>query len=657
MATAELKVRIEAEIAEFKKGLDKANKDLNGFSGKVEADLKRTAAETAKASAIIGGSVAKGSNQAAFALTNLGRVAQDAPFGFIGIQNNIAPLIESFQRLKSTSGSTGSALSALGTSLIGSGGLLFAVSLVTSALTVLAQNPEKVSGALNYLSGVVDNATESQKEYNKELIETSASAKVEISSLTALIGIARNETLSRNARLEALKKVKAEYPEQLQFLTLETIGSKKASEAIDLLSNSLLRKAKIQAAEKLLGDAFTKQLEATTKSVTEQAGTFSRVVGASLGLIGVKNFVVIQDGIENQAKAFSEAGKEITAYTDILKTLKTQEAEDGTLFEENVNKSNKSLKTQSDILKALSIDFKQIGADFSITFGKANEERVGALKKAINELISIGFTADSSIIQKLQKQLLAIDPSQITQKGKEVGVSAALGIEQGLAFSAPIIAKSLAENLKGGLTEWQTYVNNDLLPKVQTNFETFFNDILMRGKLSFDSLGKAILNTFLSIIASDAAKGVTNLLRANTGAEFSATKGKGGGLLGGLIGLIGAGKKAAPLAKVAASTGGFLGLGAGLGTGGTAALATGTAATGGLLLPILGGIAAVAGIASLFKKRKAEPQPAFTTSNAISTSSSSNVDFGNGRVVFEISGVNLVGVLNRAGAKLQRFGP
>jgi hypothetical protein len=75
------------------------------------------------------------------------------------------------------------------------------------------------------------------------------------------------------------------------------------------------------------------------------------------------------------------------------------------------------------------------------------------------------------------------------------------------------------------------------------------------------------------------------------------------------------------------------------------------------LLPILGGIAAVAGIASLFKKRKAEPQPAFTTSNAISTSSSSNVDFGNGRVVFEISGVNLVGVLNRAGAKLQRFGP
>jgi len=587
MATAELKVRIEAEIAEFKKGLDKANKDLNGFSGKVESDLKRTAIETAKASAIIGGSVAKGSNQAAFALTNLGRVAQDAPFGFIGIQNNIAPLIESFQRLKASSGSTGSALKALGSSLIGSGGLLFAVSLVTSALTVLAQNPEKVAGAINYLSGVVDNATESQKAYNEELIETSAAAKVEITSLTGLISIARNETLSRNARLEALKKVKAEYPEQLNFLTLETIGSKRAADAIDLLSKSLLRKAKIQAAEKLLGDAFAKQLVAETKTVAEQAGTFSRVVGATLGAVGIKNFVVIQDGIENQAKAFKDAGKEITAYSDIINKLKTQEAEAGTLF----NDTEKTVK---------------------------------------------------ATVPKFERGALI-------QAGKTVGVTLSTGISEGFSEAIPVVSFGLGEKLKSGLTEWQSYVNNDLLPKVQTNFETFFNDILMRGKLSFDSLGKAILNTFLSIIASDAARGVTNLLRANTGAEFSATKGKGGGLLGGLLGLIGAGKKVAPLAGIAASTGGILGTGAGL--------AAPVAASGGLLLPILGGIAAVAGIASLFKKRKADPQPAFTTSNAISTSSSSNVDFGNGRVVFEISGVNLVGVLNRAGAKLQRFGP
>jgi hypothetical protein len=438
--------------------LGKLDKDLKG----AESKLKGFAADASKSAGVLGGAVVKGSNQAAFALTNLGRVAQDAPFGFIGIQNNIPPLIESFQRLKSTSGGTGGALKALGSSLIGSGGLLFAVSLVTSALTVLASNPEKVAGAINYLSGVVDNATESQKAYNEELIETSAAAKVEITSLTGLIGIAQNETNSRKARLEALKKVKAEYPEQLNFLTLETIGSKRASEAIDLLSKSLLRKAKIQAAEKLLGDAFTKQLEATTKTVAEQAGTFSKVVGASLGAIGIKNFVVIQDGIENQAKAFTEAGKEITAYTDILKKLNTQEAEAGTLF----NDTTKTIK---------------------------------------------------ATVPKFERGALI-------QEGKTVGVTLSTGIAEGFKEAIPVVSFDLGNQLKGGLTEWQTYVNNDLLPKLQTNFETFFNNILMNGKLSFDSLGKALLNTLLSVIASDAARQVTSLLSISSGKDFTQSK-------------------------------------------------------------------------------------------------------------------------------------
>jgi hypothetical protein len=121
------------------------------------------------------------------------------------------------------------------------------------------------------------------------------------------------------------------------------------------------------------------------------------------------------------------------------------------------------------------------------------------------------------------------------------------------------------------------------------------------------------------------------------------------------------GAAAGSLSGVAASTGGVI-LGApiaaagtvGLGTAGAAAGAT--AASGGLLLPILAGVAAVASIASLFKKKPQAPIP--QASSTISTSAAgSSQDFGGGRVVFEISGTNLIGVLNRAGAKLQRFGP
>lgn len=630
MATAELKVRIEAEIANFKKGLDKANGDLNNFSGKVTESLRKTSAEAAKTSAVLGGSIAKNSNQAALGLNNFNRVIQDAPFGIIGIQNNIPPLIESFSALKKSTGSSTEAFKALASNLLGSGGLLFGVSLLSTAFTILAQNPEKVAGVINYLSGVVDNATEIQKAYNQELIETQTSAKVEIASLNGLIAIARNETLSRNARLEALKKVKSEYPEQLKFLSLETIGSKQAADAIDLLSKSILRKAKIQSTEKILGEAFAKQLEATTKTAVEQASTLSKVVGATLGAAGIKNFVVLQNGIENQAKAFKDAQSEIDTYNQLLTKLNTEEAKSGTLFDDTKN-AGRSLKTQSDILKELRIDLKAIESQPLTLFGQANSDKINAINSAIKELIKIG--APQTIISKLQQDLLALDISGFKNKGKSLGDNFASGLKNGFATVLPVVSFDLSNKLKTGLNDWQTYVNSELLPKVQGNFETFFNDILMRGKLSFESLGKAILNTFLSIVASDAARGLTNLLSVNTGRQYSDSlgKGKGGGLLGGLIGLLGKGKTAG-------------------------AAATGTAATGGALLPIIGGIAAVAGIASLFKKRKTEPTPAFTTSNAIASQPAA-VGFDTGRVVFEISGVNLVGVLNRAGAKLQRFGP
>ena len=64
-----------------------------------------------------------GTNEATRSLVDLGRVVQDAPFGFIGIANNLNPLLEGYSRLKTETGSTKGALSALASSLVGGGGL------------------------------------------------------------------------------------------------------------------------------------------------------------------------------------------------------------------------------------------------------------------------------------------------------------------------------------------------------------------------------------------------------------------------------------------------------------------------------------------------------------------------------------------------------
>jgi hypothetical protein len=100
---------------------------------KTQGDLNKLNAANATTSL---GKLGVASNQSTLALTNLGRVVQDAPFGFLGIANNLNPLLESFQRLKATTGTTGGALNELGKSLTGAGGLGFALSLVSSALIV-----------------------------------------------------------------------------------------------------------------------------------------------------------------------------------------------------------------------------------------------------------------------------------------------------------------------------------------------------------------------------------------------------------------------------------------------------------------------------------------------------------------------------------------
>jgi len=66
---------------------------------------------------------------------NFNRVVQDAPFGFIAIQNNIDPLVSSFMALRLETKSTGGAFKALLGSFAGPAGLISIISLVVSGIT------------------------------------------------------------------------------------------------------------------------------------------------------------------------------------------------------------------------------------------------------------------------------------------------------------------------------------------------------------------------------------------------------------------------------------------------------------------------------------------------------------------------------------------
>jgi len=121
----------EIEIIVTATGFDKVSTGLKNTS---EA-LKTTATDAKKTGDALKSNLNTGSAQAGQSLQNLSRIAQDAPFGFIGIANNINPLVESFGRLKAETGSTGGALKALVSGLSGPAGLGLAFGVVTAAIS------------------------------------------------------------------------------------------------------------------------------------------------------------------------------------------------------------------------------------------------------------------------------------------------------------------------------------------------------------------------------------------------------------------------------------------------------------------------------------------------------------------------------------------
>ena len=78
------------------------------------------------------GETTKPMGDASQSLINFSRIAQDAPYGIMGVANNLNPMVESFQRLAKTEGGTKKALQAMVAGLAGPAGVGVAIGVVSS---------------------------------------------------------------------------------------------------------------------------------------------------------------------------------------------------------------------------------------------------------------------------------------------------------------------------------------------------------------------------------------------------------------------------------------------------------------------------------------------------------------------------------------------
>lgn len=281
-------------------GAEQAFAKVGAATVKTEAALKK---------------LAPTSSAATQSLVNLSRVAQDAPYGFIGIANNLNPLLESFQRLKASTGSTGGALKALGKELTGAGGLGLALGVASSLLVLFG---DRLFGA----GKAAKDAAENSDKLKKSIDGVFASVAKEATNVASLVAVLKSETETRERRLGAIKELQKIQPEIFAGLKLEgnaVVGLDNAyknylSNLQNIIAAKIIQARIEQKIEELL------KLQGAAATATEKAfiNAIKNINKARVDLAQGGDKKALQDAIDLPDKKVNQQVKDIQRDIDGL---------------------------------------------------------------------------------------------------------------------------------------------------------------------------------------------------------------------------------------------------------------------------------------------------------------------------------------------------
>jgi hypothetical protein len=281
MAQDKLTVSIGADISDLQKGISQAEKEIQDLK-KVKADNIKIGADTSQINTAIDQAKAKlatlqksatGAENAmqgfqkqtangGVALTAFSRIAQDAPYGIIGIGNNITNTAEQFGYLAKQTGSAGGAVKAMLSSLAGIGGVMLGVSLLVTGLTVMAQKGITVGDVIDKLTGKYDAFKESM---NKLAVDQAKNSGQEIANMNALVSVAQNDLKSKQDRLTAVEELQNQFPGYFGNLTKEQILTGDLSTVTKELTKAIIARAEASAIADKIGELAAKKLDAQIK--------------------------------------------------------------------------------------------------------------------------------------------------------------------------------------------------------------------------------------------------------------------------------------------------------------------------------------------------------------------------------------------------------
>lgn len=483
---AGLEIQIGADSSDLDRELQKVEKQLRTLENRREArvragldtgDLDRRITQTRtnldglresmRQTGQAAGQLERPVRGASNTLTQFSRIAQDAPFGIMGIGNNITATAEAFANLQRETGSARGAFSALVGSLTGVGGILLAVSLVTTAFTVMSQQGLTVGDVFNKLAGNFDETADSLRKMGHEAAKT---AGEEIAGLKALTEVAKDNSLSMEKRLLAVKELQSEYPAYFGNLTKEKILNGDVSAAVDDVSRALIERARASAIAGKLGELAGKRLELEEKR--EKAITTLKEAQAKSDA----DSSVYAAGLRFNLKAA------VDEYKSIVKQIVELDAASKRYSEQNIKSTKESillLKEEEKVRKATktkepfkpfagselsTVGIKDIVKEYEVLENRTVQvaANINTSMKAINVAIDTGFADAILLMQEFNKEANDLITGSLTSTFSNLGTAIGESIASGEnVFKA--IGSSLLASLGSFISEM-----GDLLIKYGT---------------------------------------------------------------------------------------------------------------------------------------------------------------------------------------------
>lgn len=437
-------------------------------------------------------------------ITGFNRVIQDAPYGFNSIANNITELPGLFRSLSAAAKESGQSISkTLLQSLTGAGGIGFAISAITSAITFASIGFGAWTRGLTGSAKATKDAESETKKFSDTLKEVSGELARDAAKATELFSALTSGRLNMSERKQALK--------ELQEVNKEYFGSLKEEEGvINGLSSAydgylarLTDIGKTKAIESQLTKLFDQKLQlelqvdpkfinATSSATQALIGTLKKNLNALGGPV---------DETKEKYDAFNETlNRRIQLQQKIVELEKGENVRfDGAkVISDQISIINLKIKGLQELLTSTGVfeikDFKETksGKDpFDEIINKA-KQLAAFLDK--NTQFSFSFEVDPNDT----KEAAARSARLFIEKANEFLNQGTVGLFsfKQLAFrefpvELKVKFKTIAENIRkqAGIEATKTYeqVKKDFESEIKRRVEN--SPILMEIKLKFTDPG------------------------------------------------------------------------------------------------------------------------------------------------------------------------